>query len=96
MLTPRSTEDVQKVLKFCNSNNLGVLPQGGNTGLVGGSIPLFDEIIINMQKMNKINNFDKNYGIIQCEAGCLQSQVSDYLKGFGHKYPLDIRSKHEC
>jgi hypothetical protein len=36
-----------------------VVPQGGNTGLVGGSVPVYDEIIINLQRMNKIISFDE-------------------------------------
>ena len=54
VLLPSSTAEVSKILKYCNENKLAVVPQGGNTGLVGGSVPVFDEIIINLQKMNKI------------------------------------------
>ena len=54
VLLPSSTAEVSKILKYCNKNKLAVVPQGGNTGLVGGSVPVFDEIIINLQKMNKI------------------------------------------
>jgi FAD/FMN-containing dehydrogenase len=45
---------------------LAVVPQGGNTGLVGGSVPVFDEIIINMQKMNKIQSFNEVSSVINC------------------------------
>ena len=54
VLFPSSTEQVSKILKYCNEQKLAVVPQGGNTGLVGGSVPVFDEIIVNLQKMNKI------------------------------------------
>ncbi|XP_022751413.1 D-2-hydroxyglutarate dehydrogenase, mitochondrial-like isoform X2 [Durio zibethinus] len=43
LLQPRSTEEVSQILKYCNSRCLAVVPQGGNTGLVGGSVPVFDE-----------------------------------------------------
>ncbi|GKV41551.1 hypothetical protein SLEP1_g49064 [Rubroshorea leprosula] len=43
LLQPRSTEEVSEILKYCNSRHLAVAPQGGNTGLVGGSVPVFDE-----------------------------------------------------
>jgi FAD/FMN-containing dehydrogenase len=59
------------VLKYCNSRRLAVVPQGGNTGLVGGSNPVFDEIILNMGRMNKILDFDESYGILTSEAGCI-------------------------
>ena len=39
VVKPHSTEEISKVLKYCNDNMLAVVPQGGNTGLVGGSVP---------------------------------------------------------
>ncbi|MCD7463787.1 D-2-hydroxyglutarate dehydrogenase, mitochondrial [Datura stramonium] len=44
MLQPRTAEEVSQILKYCNSRCLAVVPQGGNTGLVGGSVPAFDEV----------------------------------------------------
>lgn len=43
---------------YCNSRNLAVNPQGGNTGLVGGSVPVYDEIILSTSLMNNILTFD--------------------------------------
>ena len=64
MLRPASTEETAEVLKYCNTRKLAVVPQGGNTGLVGGNIPVFDEIIINTARMNQILGFDESYGIL--------------------------------
>lgn len=52
VLTPTSTEDVSKVLKYCNTRKLAIVPQGGNTGLVGGSVPLYDEIVVSLRKLS--------------------------------------------
>lgn len=49
-------------MKYCFDQNLAVCPQGGNTGLVCGSVPIFDEIIISMSLMNKVSDFDDNTG----------------------------------
>jgi len=49
-------------MRYCNGRRLAVVPQGGNTGLVGGSIPVFDEIVISLQLMNRILSFDKLAG----------------------------------
>jgi len=54
MLKPKSNEEVAAVLKYCNEQKLAIVPQGGNTGLVGGSQPIFDEVILSMSNMNKI------------------------------------------
>lgn len=51
VLTPTSTLQVSQILAYCNANNLPVVPQAGNTGLVGGAVPLNDEIIISTNKM---------------------------------------------
>ena len=64
MLKPTTTEQVSQILKHCNERKLAVVPQGGNTGLVGGSVPVFDEIILNLGSMNKILGFDKSYGVL--------------------------------
>ena len=58
VLTPTSTEQISECLKYCNLRKIAVVPQGGNTGLVGGSVPLHDEVVISTKKMNKIIEFD--------------------------------------
>ena len=62
MLRPKTTAEVSKIMRYCNDRRLAVVPQGGNTGLVGGSIPVFDEIVISVQLMNRILSFDKLAG----------------------------------
>ena len=64
MLKPGSTEETAEVLKYCNERKLAIVPQGGNTGLVGGNTPVFDEIIMHTGRMNRILGFDDSYGIL--------------------------------
>ena len=52
VLTPSTTEEISECLKYCNERQIAVVPQGGNTGLVGGSVPLHDEVVISTKKMN--------------------------------------------
>uniref|UniRef100_A0A8D0KSZ3 D-2-hydroxyglutarate dehydrogenase n=1 Tax=Strix occidentalis caurina TaxID=311401 RepID=A0A8D0KSZ3_STROC len=59
MLKPQTTAEVSQILRYCYERNLAVNPQGGNTGLVGGSVPVFDEIILSTVLMNRIISFDK-------------------------------------
>lgn len=54
MLRPKSSSEVSAILRHCNERMLAVVPQGGNTGLVGGSVPVFDEIVLSMGRMNKV------------------------------------------
>jgi FAD/FMN-containing dehydrogenase len=55
---------VSAILKYCNEKKLAVVPQGGNTGLVGGSVPVFDEIVLSTQLMNQVLSLDKISGKI--------------------------------
>lgn len=59
VLKPKTTNEVSTILKYCNDHNLAVCPQGGNTGLVGGSVPVFDEIVISTTRMNEIETIDE-------------------------------------
>ena len=58
VLTPGTTEQVAEILKHCHERKLAVVPQGGNTGLVGGSVPVHDEIVLSLKRFNKIMDFD--------------------------------------
>jgi D-2-hydroxyglutarate dehydrogenase len=58
-LKPSSTEEVSQILAYCSLRRLALVPQGGNTGLVGGSVPVFDEVVLSMGAMNKILSFDE-------------------------------------
>ncbi|CAJ1930312.1 unnamed protein product [Sphenostylis stenocarpa] len=96
LLQPRTTEQVSQILKYCNSRCLAVVPQGGNTGLVGGSVPVFDEVIISLSSMNKIISFDKVSGVLVCEAGCILESIMSFLDNEGFVMPLDLGAKGSC
>lgn len=64
VLRPKTTEEVAAILQYCNVQNLAVCPQGGNTGLVGGSVPVFDEIILSLALMDEVISVDELSGIL--------------------------------
>lgn len=96
LLRPKTTEEVSQILKYCNSRNLAVNPQGGNTGLVGGSVPVYDEIILSTALMNNILTFDSISGILTCQAGCVLENLSQYLEERDFIMPLDLGAKGSC
>jgi FAD/FMN-containing dehydrogenase len=71
VLRPKSTDEVSRVLRYCNERKLAVVPQGGNTGLVGGSVPVFDEIVMSTELMNKVISLDTVSGwpLLGCRLG---------------------------
>ncbi|XP_048773712.1 D-2-hydroxyglutarate dehydrogenase, mitochondrial-like [Ostrea edulis] len=96
VLRPKSTEEVSGILKYCNEKKLAVVPQGGNTGLVGGSVPVFDEIVISTQLMNKIISLDEISGTLVCQAGCVLASIEDYLSNYKLTIPIDLGAKGSC
>ncbi|XP_070609302.1 D-2-hydroxyglutarate dehydrogenase, mitochondrial isoform X2 [Erythrolamprus reginae] len=96
LLKPRTTMEVSQILKYCNEKNLAVNPQGGNTGLVGGSVPVFDEIILSTGLMNQIISFDPISGILICQAGCILENLNQYLEPKDFVMPLDLGAKGSC
>jgi FAD/FMN-containing dehydrogenase len=96
VLRPKTTEQISKILNYCNIKKLAVVPQGGNTGLVGGSVPVFDEIILSTTKMNKIHSFDTISSTIHCEAGCVLETLNNYVEEKGYTMPLDLGAKGSC
>ncbi|KAG0034921.1 hypothetical protein BGZ82_005559 [Podila clonocystis] len=96
VLKPSSTEQVSQILKYCNDNKLAVVPQGGNTGLVGGAVSVFDEIIISTANMSSIRSFDNVSGALVSDAGCILEVLDNYLAERGFIMPLDLGAKGSC
>ncbi|KAK5621738.1 D-2-hydroxyglutarate dehydrogenase, mitochondrial [Crenichthys baileyi] len=96
LLRPQTTQEVSQILSYCNSRNLAVNPQGGNTGLVGGSVPVYDEIILSTSFMKNILSFDNIAGILTCQAGCVLENLVLYLEERDYIMPLDLGAKGSC
>jgi FAD/FMN-containing dehydrogenase len=96
VVKPGSTEEVGRVLRYCNDNMLAVVPQGGNSGLVGGSVPVFDEIVVSMGRMNRIRAFDDVSGTLVVDAGVILEVADRFLAERDHIFPLDLGAKGSC
>ncbi|KOS17526.1 putative D-lactate dehydrogenase [Escovopsis weberi] len=96
VLRPASTEEVSEIVRYCNDNRLAVVPQGGNTGLVGGSVPVFDEIVISMGRMNRIHSFDEVSGALSLDAGVILETADQFVAQRGYIFPLDLGAKGSC
>ncbi|ORX71486.1 hypothetical protein DL89DRAFT_127195 [Linderina pennispora] len=96
VLRPKTTAEVSQILKYCNENKIAVVPQGGNTGLVGGSVPVHDEVVLSLRNMNKVRSFDDISGIVTCDAGCVLEELDNYVGERGYTMPLDLGAKGSC
>ncbi|KAJ3219315.1 hypothetical protein HDU81_000364 [Chytriomyces hyalinus] len=96
VLKPKTVEQVSAILSHAHARSLAVVTQGGNTGLVGGSVPVFDEIVLSTSSMNQIQHFDQTAGILTCQAGCVLEVLDNWLAERGYAMPLDLGAKGTC
>jgi D-2-hydroxyglutarate dehydrogenase len=95
-LLPKTTQQVSAILKHCSARQLAVVPQGGNTGLVGGSVPVNTEVVLSTSRMNSIVSFDAASGVLIAEAGCILEYLDTWLSDRGFCMPLDLGAKGSC
>ncbi|KAJ8971410.1 hypothetical protein NQ317_005526 [Molorchus minor] len=93
VLRPKTTEEVSRILSFCNEHRIAVCPQGGNTGLVGGSVPVFDEVVLSTSLMDQIISTNDTSGVLVCQAGCILEKLDTHLADHGLMMPLDLGAK---
>lgn len=95
VLRPNSTEQVSRILALANEHGIGVVPQGGNTGLVGGQIPspAGDEIVLSLSRMTKIRGTDADAGTLTAEAGVPLAAVQKAADDAGWLFPLSLASE---
>ena len=93
---PVSTEEVSAVMKICYENNIPVTPRGAGTGLVGGAVPLYGGVLIDLTKMNKIIAYDLENFVVDVEAGVLLNDLAEDCLSRGMLYPPDPGEKFAC
>jgi FAD/FMN-containing dehydrogenase len=88
---PETSKEVSKILKLCRSANVPVVPQGGNTSLVGGSVlGQAGGVILSMSRMDTISTHDIASGTIEVEAGAILARLHQSLQGTGFMFPMHI------
>jgi FAD/FMN-containing dehydrogenase len=96
VLLPGSTQEVAQALAYCREHRLAVVPQGGNTGLVGGSVPVQDEIVLSTRRLNKVLSFNPVSQTLTCEAGCILQDLNEHVGQYQCEMPLDLGAKGSC
>ncbi|UWF59314.1 FAD-binding oxidoreductase [Brucella sp. 2716] len=98
VLRPGSTEEVAAIMKLATETRTPVVPQGGNTGLVGGQQP--DEsgaaIILSLGRMNRIRNLDTVGNLVTLEAGVILKNLQDAAEKAGRLFPLSLGAEGSC
>ncbi|WP_156850511.1 FAD-binding oxidoreductase [Bartonella refiksaydamii] len=98
LLRPSSTAEVSSIMRLANQTHTPIVPQGGNTGLVGGQLP--DEkgcgVLLSMERLNKIRclNLEGNFAVV--EAGVILQNLQKKVDESGRFFPLSLASEGSC
>jgi len=97
---PHSIEQVQELVKWCQSQQVSIVPQGGNTGLCGGSVPSphanRPQLILSLAKLNRIRQVDPDNDTLTVEAGCTLHEIQALAAQQDRLFPLSLASEGSC
>jgi len=93
---PENTEEVSKILIYCNREKIKVVPRGAGTGLSGGSLPLSDGLLLCLSKFNKIVNIDYKNRCVVAQPGVTNLSITQAVEDRGFYYAPDPSSQIAC
>ncbi|MFB6453594.1 FAD-binding oxidoreductase, partial [Bradyrhizobium tunisiense] len=96
VLRPGSTAEVSKVCSLASAHKIALVPQGGNTGLVGGQTPLRGEIVISLKRMDKIREVDLGSNTMTCDAGVVLQVAQQRAAEADRLFPLSLGAEGSC
>ena len=96
VIRPANTSEVAKVLAACSLFNVGVVPQGGNTGLVGGSVPRGGEAVLSLRRLDRVLSCDAEEGLIVAEAGTTLAAAQRAAAEVGAELGIDIAARESA
>ena len=99
VVRPGSTAEVAAVMTFCSAHQVRVVPQGGNTGLVGGQIPgqgEVDEVLLSLKRLDKVREVDVSSSTMTVEAGLTLLRTQEEAEKAGMLFPLSLASEGSC
>ena len=93
LVFPLSADEVSGILRYANANHIPVTPRGAGTNLVGSTVPLHGGIILDLSRMNRILELDRDTMTITVEPGILLQDLQAYVESEGFFYPPDPGEK---
>lgn len=96
VVLPRTTEEVSTALRLCNAARIGVVPQGGMTGLVGGAMPASDTVVINLSRLAPAPEIDPEAGLATVGAGTILQTLHEAATRHGLSFPVDFGARGSC
>ena len=98
VLRPANTHEVASIVALCAQEGVPIVPQGGNTGLVLGSVPdkTGNAVLLSLRRMNGVRAIDLTNNTITVEAGCILEEVQNIASDAGRLFPLSLAAEGSC
>ena len=90
---PETTDDVRQIIIFANKHKLPLVPSGGRTGLSAGAAAIGNELVVSLDKLNRILDFNETDRLLTVESGVTTEEVQKFAEDKGFYYPIDLASK---
>ncbi len=96
VLRPGSTAEVSAICKLASEHRIALVPQGGNTGLVGGQTPHNGEVVVSLRRMDRIREVDAASNTMTCEAGVILQVAQQKASEVNRLFPLSLGAEGSC
>ncbi|MHC2336580.1 FAD-binding oxidoreductase [Bradyrhizobium sp. USDA 4454] len=96
VLRPGSTAEVADICKLASEHRIALVPQGGNTGLVGGQTPHNGEVVVSLRRLDKIRDIDVESNTMTCEAGVVLQIAQQKAADVDRLFPLSLGAEGSC
>src|ERR1700709_1443562 len=96
ILRPGSAAEVAAICKLASEHRIALVPQGGNTGLVGGQTPHNGEVVVSMRRMDQIRDVDTASNTMTCEAGVILQNAQQRATKVDRLFPLSLGAEGSC
>ncbi|HEY1097250.1 MAG TPA: FAD-binding oxidoreductase [Alphaproteobacteria bacterium] len=98
VVRPANPYEIADIIKLCAAHHVPIVPQGGNTGLVGGSVPIErkDAVVISTGRLNHILDIDADNFTMTVEAGCILQTIQNAAKDANRYFPLSLGAEGSC
>ena len=93
---PATVDQVQAVVRWAHAQGVAVVPSGGRTGLSGGAVAARGELVLSLERLNRVLGFDPVDGHLTVQAGTPLQVVQEAAQAQGLLYPVDFGSRGSC
>jgi FAD/FMN-containing dehydrogenase len=93
---PSGIEEVQAIVRWANEHGVAIVPSGGRTGLSGGAVAANGELVLSLERMNRVLDFDAVDRTLTVQPGIILQHVHDAARSHGLIYPVDFAARGSC